>query len=200
MAEDAVDLLEEFARSYAAGERPDVGRYLERAGPAAARLAPLLEDVLTSAPAPDPPEELVAQMAAWIEGDTPLLALRTRRGLTREAVVQRLCSALGLAPAQAGKVSRYYHRLEGGDLDTRRVDRRVFARWPTPSAPASRTCWRGPRRSRPRRRCSTAATAFSEPAASVAADMSMAAAAPMRDEEWDEVDRLFAGAPPPPEG
>lgn len=198
MAEDAVDLLEEFARSYAAGERPDVARYLERAGPAADRLAPLLEDVLTSAPAPDPPEELVAQMAAWLEGDTPLLALRTRRGLTREAVVQRLCGALGLAPAQAGKVSRYYHRLEGGDLDARGVDRRVFAAladalgarlsdvlaWPAAMAPAPAALYRS--------------DAFIEPAAD--AVVALSAAAPLRDEEWDEVDRLFAGAPAPPGG
>ena len=77
-------------------------------------------------PVPAAGEDERAMAAAWIEGESPLLELRNRRGLKREAVVDALISALGLDPAKREKVKGYYHRLETGLLEPRGVDRRVF--------------------------------------------------------------------------
>src|ERR687895_755334 len=67
-----------------------------------------------------------AAAAAWVEGEPPLLALRTRRGLRREEVVDALVRALGLDVAKREKVKQRYHELETGQLDARRVDDRVW--------------------------------------------------------------------------
>jgi hypothetical protein len=63
---------------------------------------------------------------AWQAGESPLLRLRTARGVTRDAIVGALMRALGLDETKKDKVRRYYHELEAGLLDPARVDQRVW--------------------------------------------------------------------------
>jgi hypothetical protein len=126
MADEVFRLFDEYAASFARGERPDARAYLARAGEGADELAALIDRYLESAPAPEADAEARALAAAWVEGEPPLLALRTQRGLKREAVVDALMGSLGLDPAKRKKVERYYHQLETGLLDPRRVSGRVF--------------------------------------------------------------------------
>ena len=55
-------------------------------------------------------------MQAWAAGEPPLLALRVRRGLKREQVVDALIERFRLDRGQREKVRRYYHELESGLL------------------------------------------------------------------------------------
>ena len=126
MADEVFELFDDYAARFARGERPDAQEYLARAGEGADELAPLIDRYLESAPAPAADEDAKALAATWIEGEPPLLELRNRRGLKRDAVVDALISALSLDPAKREKVKRYYHRLETGLLAPRGVDRRVF--------------------------------------------------------------------------
>jgi hypothetical protein len=121
-------LFDEFALAYARGERPDVGAYLERAseGPERDDLATLLDRFLQAMPARAPSEEEVVLLQARLENEPPLLLLRVRRALTREAVVDALVGRLRLDPAKEEKVDGYYHRLETGLLDPKPVSRRVW--------------------------------------------------------------------------
>ena len=187
MAEDVLALFDEYAARYARGERPDARDYLRRAGEGADELAGLLERYVTAAPPPEPSEDAVAALAAWLGGEPPLLELRRRRGLRREAVVTALVRLLGLDPAKREKIAGYYHQLETGQLEVERVDRRLFAAlaetlkarvedvlaWPAPAPRAQAAYYRAP----------------GEPAA--------AAPPPTTAEpqEWDEIDELFRGAP-----
>ena len=56
----------------------------------------------------------------------PVLVLRLRRKLRREAIVAALVERLGLDPAKSRKVAGYYADLEVGVLDPEPVDRRVW--------------------------------------------------------------------------
>ena len=189
MAEDVSRLFDEYAVAYRRGERPDARAYLERAGAARGELADLIDAFLTRAPAPAPDEATVALMEAWAAGEPPLLALRVRRGLRREAVVEALIAALGLAPGKRAKVARYYHELESGLLDPAGVSRRVF------EALAETLQARAPDLQSWRARPPEPAAAFLRAPEPVAAPL--AAPAPAQPEEaWDEVDELFRGARP----
>ena len=123
----AADLFDDFAARHARGERPDVREYLERAGKGADELASLIDAFLRAAPAGEPAPETRAMMAAFAEGEPPMLRLRVERRLTRDAVVNALVKGLGLDRRKTPKVRRYYHELETGLLDQERVDARVFA-------------------------------------------------------------------------
>ena len=123
----AADLFDDFAARHARGERPDVRDYLERAGPQADELSRLIDAFLRAAPAQEPAPETRAMMAAFAEGELPLLRLRVERRLTRDAVVTALVKGLHLDSKKTPKVRRYYHELETGLLDQERVDGRVFA-------------------------------------------------------------------------
>lgn len=105
MGEDVLDLLEGFAWRFAAGERPDAGEYLARAGEGAPRLAALLERFAASAVPPDPDEDQVAALRAWLGGEPPLLGLRRRRGLRPEAIVDALVRSLALDPAKRARLA-----------------------------------------------------------------------------------------------
>jgi hypothetical protein len=125
--ESVAALFDEYVAAYARGERPEAAEYLRRAGAHADALAALLDGFLAAAPVPAPTAEAVELFEAWEQGQTPLLALRTARGVTRDSVVDATVSALSLDPAKRSKVKRYVHELEAGLLEPRRVDRSVLA-------------------------------------------------------------------------
>lgn len=121
---DVDRLFDEFAASYARGDRPDLAGYLTRAGDRAGELARLVEVFLRVAPAPEPGDEDVAVMRARLEGEPGLLALRRTRARKVDEVVAELASRLGVRDVT--RLRRYYQRLEGGTLDPRPVDERVW--------------------------------------------------------------------------
>jgi hypothetical protein len=126
MPEDVFTLFDDYAARFARGEAPDLRGYLTRAGDHAGELGRLVDAFLARASPTEPNEERVALARAWVEGQPPLLELRTRRGLKRDAVVDALVQLLGLDPKKRAKVKRYYHELESGLLEPRGVDRRVW--------------------------------------------------------------------------
>jgi hypothetical protein len=119
-------LFDEFATRYQRGELPDVREYLERAGPEREDLGRLIDRFLEAVPARESTEEEIVLMQARLEQQPPILLLRLRRKLSREAVVDALVTTLGVDPAKNKKVGGYYHRLETGLLDPKGVDRRVW--------------------------------------------------------------------------
>lgn len=122
MADLVVQLFEEYVGRFTAGDRPDLREYLQRAGGEQDELAKLVDRFLQWAEAPEPDEDAVAVAQAWIEGEAPLVALRTRRGLKRDAVVDALMARFGFAAGSREKVRLRYHELETGQLDLGRVD------------------------------------------------------------------------------
>jgi hypothetical protein len=186
-------LFDEFAAAYRRGDSPDVLAYLERARDDADAFAALIDRFLQSVPARASTEEEIVLMHARLEHEAPILVLRQRRALTREAVVDALVRVLELDAAKRGKVGGYYHELEVGLLDPQPVDARVWGvladilkanvrrlaefRPSPPSAHASiATYHRLPDEPVSSRRYSI------RPAASSASD------------EADEIDRLFTGS------
>jgi hypothetical protein len=119
-------LFDEFATRYLRGERPDLGEYLERAGAERESLGALLDRFLEAVPAREPSEEEIVLVQARLEQQPPVLVLRLRRRITREAVIDALVGRLGLDAAKRRKVGRYYHELETGLLDPEPVDRSVW--------------------------------------------------------------------------
>ncbi len=119
-------LFDEFVASFSAGGDPDVLDYLARAGARRDELAALLDAFLAAAVLPEPGEEQVAAMRAWIAGQPPLLDLRVRRGLKVEPVVERLRERLALPACSLAALRAAYHELETGLLDPGGVDRSVW--------------------------------------------------------------------------
>lgn len=110
-----MSLFEEYVAGYEQGEPPDLRAMLERAGEEGKEeLATLVDTWLQIVPAPEPDEEAIAVARAWIAGEPPLLELRRRRSLTREAVVDALLARFGIAAAKRERVARYYHEIESG--------------------------------------------------------------------------------------
>ncbi len=126
MSDPAGRLFDDFAASWARGEMPDAREYLEQAGEGAEELAGLIDAYLVAAPAPEPDEQTVSVMAAWMAGDSPLVEMRRAGGLSRASVVDALAVALGIAAAKKPKLGLYYHRLEAGLLDLGAINDRVF--------------------------------------------------------------------------
>jgi hypothetical protein len=120
------ELFDEYAAAYARGERPQARAYLDRAGAQADELAALIDEFLRRSPAAEPDKETITIVGALVEGHPPLLELRVERGLRREQVVDALVRLLGLDVKKEQKVAGYYHQLEGGLLEPRGVDRRVW--------------------------------------------------------------------------
>src|SRR4051794_29365542 len=121
---DVFALFDEYAAAYARGEQPRAEDYLARAGGEAGELAALLERFLAAAPAPVEADARV--LGAFLAGEPSLLALRTRRRVTRDAVVDAIVTRVRLATAKRAKVKRYYHELETGLLAPDGVDGRVL--------------------------------------------------------------------------
>lgn len=187
MPDDVFSLFDDYAARFARGERPEVRRYLARAGTGADGLAQLIDGYLARATPPAPSEETVALSTAALQGRSALAEARERRGLSRADVVDALVAALGLDRAKTAKIARYYAELETSDRDATRVDRRVFEALATTLRASAADLV--PRRPRAR----TVSWGLSlAPAAPVMPPPSAAAAAPpTRVEPPDEVDRLF---------
>ena len=126
MSERLERLLDEFAVRFRRGERPNLREYLGQAGDEAEELARLVNAFLAAAPPPPVSEEAVALSRRWVEGESPVLALRVERHLKRDEVVDALLSRLGLEPQRREKLRLRYHELETGQLEPARVDRRVW--------------------------------------------------------------------------
>ncbi len=189
MGEDVIELFEEYAARVARGDEPDARDYLDRAGADEPKLAALIGEYLLTAPLPEPGEESVAALDAWLHGEGPLLGVRRSRGLKRAAVVERLVGLLGLDARKTPKVADYYHELESGLLDTSRVDRRVFDALGTILAvPVSgMLTWR------PRVEPSAADAYFRIAGGAEVEQPAPPSGAPPGSSEWDEIDQLFLG-------
>jgi len=120
-------LFDDWAARYARGERPDPREYLERAGERQGELAGLIERYLVSAPRSAPDPETVELAEAWARGESPLVALRVRRGLTRDAVLDELSERFKLDPAARPALRERYHELEAGLIEPRALSRRLTA-------------------------------------------------------------------------
>jgi hypothetical protein len=126
MSERVEQLVDEFVVRFRRGEDPDLRAYLARAGDEAEAFAALVDGLLQAVPPPEVTAERLALSRAWLQGESPLLALRTERGLERAEVVERLRERLGIAEAKREKLRLRYHELETGQLEPERVDRRVW--------------------------------------------------------------------------
>jgi hypothetical protein len=184
VAERVDELFGEYASAYASGERPQAREFLARAGGQVEELASLIDAFLARAPAPAPDEQAVELFEAWQAGESPLLRLRTARGLTRDAVVGALVRTLGLDIKKREKVKRYYHELESGLLEPEHVDRRVWdvLAETLGARVADLGAWR------PRRSDFPTAAAFARASQPMMAAMR---ATESPEEPQDEVDRLF---------
>lgn len=126
MRTDVQQLFDEFATRFARGEDPDLREYLARAGAEAEALTQLIDGFLAGSSPPAAAPHRVETMRAWVRGEPPLLELRKQRRLRRSDVVARLAGLLGLPAERHEKLAWYYHRLESGLLDLRRIDVRVW--------------------------------------------------------------------------
>jgi hypothetical protein len=184
LADDVITLFDEYAVRFARGEAPDAREYLERAGPGREALAELIDRYLAEVAPREPDEDLVAAFAAWAGGEPPLLELRVRRGVRRDAIVDAILARFALPQAKRAKVGRYVHRLETGLLDPRGVDRGVLEAWA--SALRARAddllAWRPPG-------AEEAASPAYLRSAAAAVELDLPPPAPA--DEWDEVDELF---------
>jgi hypothetical protein len=187
----AVDLFAEFADAFARGERPRVADYLARVQNTADEglLAGMIERFLQSTPRQTARPEDAERLALWLS-EPPILVERRQRGLTRDAVVDRLLVLLGLSDGNKRRLATAYHELETGQLDPERVDERVWsamreifkvsvrelASWRPPAVPAA-PAYRGS-----------------------STDIALATHARLRKNQEpavDEVDRLFRGVSKP---
>jgi hypothetical protein len=188
---DVAALLDEYAAAFARGEEPDLREYLARAGDEADELARLVETFVARAPAAEPSEERVAMTRAWASGQSPLLEVRTRRGVRREEVVEAILGRFGIDAAKRQKVAGYYHELEAGLLDPLRVDRGVWELLAELLRARVSDLRRRPRLSPPPTGMAVAYRR-NAPQAAFEAPAAAAASAPAREPEPpDEVDRLF---------
>jgi hypothetical protein len=204
-------MFNEFVEQHESGSSPEPLEYLRQLeGTDRAELAALIAGYLERAPrrqwnaeafrgsaAEHAVEEAMAEpVGAW---SARLRAWRDEARLRREQVVARLAEALGQAQ-QEPKVALYYHRLERGLLDPRKVSSRVFealavvlgqsAESLRDAAASWTEAMERPTETFARRTMPSAEsrTAVADAAASAAG----AEPAPAR-EDWDEVDRLFLG-------
>jgi hypothetical protein len=192
VSETLADILfDEFALRHARGEGPDVREYLTRAGMERDELGRMIDRYLQAAPARRATEEETVLMQARIAQEPPLLVLRQRRKLGRQAVVDGLVALLRIDTAKADKVSRYYHELEVGLLDAARVNRRVWSALRDLLGADVESLVARPLRPEP----PTAAAAIAYLRASDLSLSETPAPTPSTPEEPDEIDRLFTGGP-----
>ena len=183
-------LFDEFAVRHARGETPDVREYLDRAGGDQEDLGRMIDRYLESAPTRRPTEEEVVLLQARIAQEPPLLVLRQRRRLGRQAVVDGLVRLLALDTAELDKVDAYYHELEVGRLDPTGVSRRV---WGSLRELLGADVQRIVARPRPPERAAGVRLAYLRATGADVHDAMPAPAAAAK--EPDEIDRLFTGGP-----
>jgi hypothetical protein len=118
---DVSQLFEEWAAHVAREERPDPGEYIDRAGPQGEELARMMDRFLRASRPPRPDEQTVELVRAWAADEPLLVTLRARQGVKRESVVDAVMRAFRLPEEKRAKVTRYYHELEAGLLDPRRL-------------------------------------------------------------------------------
>lgn len=118
------ELFDQFAAEWARGEHPSLDEYINRAGHEGPNLARLVEEYVSRAPVPPPREDAVELLDAFLEREPGLLALRRRRGLRVDEVVDVL--AKRLAVKNRAKLKTRYQELEGGLLDPTRVQAKVW--------------------------------------------------------------------------
>lgn len=188
---DVSALFDEYAAAFARGEDPDLREYLTRAGAGADELARLVEAFVATAPATEPSEERIALARAWAEGQSPLLEVRTRRGVRREEVVDAILGRFDIDAAKRQKVAGYYHELEAGLLDPLRVDRSVWELLAELLRSSVSDLRRRPRLSPPPPGMAVAYRRAAPKAALEALSAPAAPAAAQAPEPPDEVDRLF---------
>lgn len=141
MADDVTKLLSDYIAEHRAGGEADPIAYLERADDAdRAALAALIDAYLERSPgrewdaeayADSPAERVADEIGRSLVGaagmwPSILPRLRHQARLTRGQVVERLSAALGVSGRES-KVGGYYHEMEHGTLDSRRVSERVLA-------------------------------------------------------------------------
>lgn len=140
MADDVKKLLSEYIAEHRAGGEADPLAYLERIGGGdRGELAALIDGYLARSPGRDWDAEAYAGSGAARVADdlgrsllgaaglwpSVLPRLRKQARMTRAQVVERLSAALGAAGREQ-KVGSYYHEMEQGTLDSRRVSERVL--------------------------------------------------------------------------
>lgn len=132
-------ILGEFIDAWGAGRRPDVDAYLDRAPPArrdelAAQLAtwlelaptPAYDDATRAAISREPTLAAALDAAAGMRSPLSerLPALRQRAGLAVADVARRLVAIFGLGEEE--RAADYLDRIESGELDPRRLSRRLL--------------------------------------------------------------------------
>ena len=128
MPAEAVEMLfDEWVERFRRGERPDPQEYLRRSGAARNELLALIDAYLVAAPRPEPDPELVDLAAAWMRGESPLVVLRARRGVTRDAALNAIASEFALSEAQRPALRTRFHELEAGLLDPAVLSDRLVA-------------------------------------------------------------------------
>lgn len=182
-AEPVTELFDEWVLRFRRGERPDPQRYLMRAGAERDELAALIEGYLVAAPRPEPDPETAELVAAWMRGESPLVVLRVRRGLSRDGVLDALSARFGLAAEKRPALRDRYHELEAGLLDPTRLSGRLVAAL----AELLQTSEDAIRAWRPRR-------LEAEPAYRARAEPQFAASYRLLERD-EEVDRLFLSDP-----
>jgi hypothetical protein len=207
---DKIDrLLNEFVEAWNAGQRPDVDDFVDRA-PEAERneLAGLIGSFLEIAPTPPySPEQLdtlrsdrlvqsIARLAEDEPGPTPLPRLRERAKLKRDEVVEQLARVLGF-PEKKTKIQRYYHQLEIGTITPGQVSQRVVDALadilrvtPKDVDQAGAFFHLSPE---PAAEMFLRHDEFGNEIVTAERLEAAAARAPVPEESWDEVDRLFLG-------
>jgi len=190
MNERVEALFDDFAARFARGERPDPHTYLARAGGQADELARLLDAYLVLVPPGEPSADdraRVRLLALEAMEEGTLLGLRKRGGLSRGAVVDAIVTAFSLDEGKREKVRRYYHELESGQLDPKRVNGKLWlVLGKLLGAPGERLAGlAGPQ-------VVAASALYRRDPDTDAIEPPMTAAAP---DEPDEVDRLFLSGP-----
>ena len=118
---DVERLFDEYAAAFTRGERPDVRMYLDLAGGGREELGLLIDAFLQAAPAPPPSDEALRMVGARLVVCAARGGVRRPRPARREEVVDELLRTQGWPESQREKVKTYYHQLESGLLDARRV-------------------------------------------------------------------------------
>lgn len=203
-------LLSEYKAAHREAPGADPFPYLERAqGSDRELLAGLIDAFLESAPrrAYDPAalrESPAATVAEEVQrslqgsgGLWPSLLPRLRRQahLQRSDLVGQLAARLG-AQGQRDKVGLYYHRMEQGLLPEEGVSDTVLEALGRIVGQTADSLRRAGRLPRPGPPPAVAGAVFARTTGQATEGDDAGAPAGPADEPWDEVDRLFRGAPP----